>query len=80
MLRHSLRIAKPNPIGYHLWRGKNQMLIFGHTGITLGAAVLLKSILARSYSLQPRVNKVTKCLQSTSKTHPAQRDPSSGRI
>ena len=35
------------------------MLIFGHTGITLGAGVLLKSTLTRSYPLQPRVNKIT---------------------
>lgn len=35
------------------------MLIFGHAGVTLGAGVLLKGTLTRSYSLQPRVNKVT---------------------
>lgn len=35
------------------------MLIFGHAGVTLGAGVLLKGTLSRSYSLQPRVNKVT---------------------
>lgn len=35
------------------------MLVFGHAGVTLGAGVLLKGTLSRSYSLQPRVNKVT---------------------
>jgi len=35
------------------------MLIFGHAGVTLGAGVLLKGTLSRSYSLQPRVNKIT---------------------
>ena len=55
------------------------MLIFGHTGITLGAAVLLKSVFTRSYLLQPRVNKVLEHLDSTSKTHSAQNDPRSGR-
>ncbi len=55
------------------------MLIFGHTGITLGAAVLLKNTLAIGYSLQPRVNKVVRHLESTSKMRSAQDDPSSGR-
>lgn len=32
------------------------MLIFGHTGITLGAAVLLNGALAKSHSLPTRVN------------------------
>lgn len=41
-------------------------LIFGHTGITFGAVVLLKSTLTRSYFLQPRVNKVVECLEFTS--------------
>ncbi len=55
------------------------MLIFGHTGITLGAAVLLRSTLARSYSLQPTANKVTEWLESTSKMYSPQNDPSSSR-
>jgi len=55
------------------------MLIFGHIGITLGAAVLLKSALSRSYSLQPRVNKLTGCLESTSRMHSAQSAPLGGR-
>ena len=55
------------------------MLVSGHTGITLGAAVLLKSTLARSYSLQPKVNKVMERLESTPKIHSVQNEPSSGR-
>jgi len=55
------------------------MLIFGHTGITLGAAWLLKSTLARSHSLQPRVNKAMECIESTSKMHSVQDDPSGSR-
>ena len=55
------------------------MLLFGHTGIALGAVVLFKSALARSHSLQPRVNKVVECLESTSKMRSAQDTPSSGR-
>ena len=55
------------------------MLIFGHTGITLGVAVLLKSTLARSYSLQPKVNKVTEHLESTPNMHSAQNEPPGGR-
>lgn len=55
------------------------MLIFGHTGITLGAAVLLKSTLARNYPIQPRFNKVMECPESTSKMHSAQSDPARGR-
>lgn len=55
------------------------MLLFGHTGITLGAAVLLTNTLARSYPVQPRVNKVMECPESTSKMHSAQSDPSPGR-
>ena len=55
------------------------MLVFGHAGITLGAAVLLKSTLGRTHSLRPRVNKVTECLESTPKMHSAQNEPSSGR-
>ena len=35
------------------------MLIFGHAGVTLGAGVILKGVITRNYSLQPRVNKVT---------------------
>jgi len=55
------------------------MLIFGHIGITLGAAVLLKSTLTRSYSLQPRGNNVLECLESIPRRHSAQNDPSGGR-
>jgi len=55
------------------------MLIFGHIGITLGAAVLLKSTLTRSYSLQPRGNNVLECLESIPRRHSAQNDSSSGR-
>ena len=55
------------------------MLILGHTGITLGVVVLLKSTLARSYSLQPRVNKVPECLEPTRKMHSVQNELSSGR-
>jgi len=55
------------------------MLILGHTVITLRAAGLLKSTLARSHSLQPRVNKVMECLESTSKMHSVQNDLSGSR-
>lgn len=54
------------------------MLIFGHTGITLGAALLLNGILTRSYSLSTSENEVKEHLAS-SQMLPAQNSPSGGR-
>ena len=55
------------------------MLVFGHTGITLGAAVLLKGILARSYSLRTRESEVREHSTSSPQMLPAQNYPSGGR-
>jgi len=54
------------------------MLIFGHAGLTLGAAILLKSTLAKCHSLPPRANTGMERLESTSGMHSTQNYPSSG--
>lgn len=56
------------------------MLIFGHTGITLGAAVLLNGILIKSYGLRTWENKVRERFQPSFEIHSAQEHPSSSRL
>ncbi len=48
------------------------MLILGHAGITLGAAVLLNGAFSRSHSLPTRETKVKEHLQTSSELLPAQ--------
>jgi membrane-bound metal-dependent hydrolase YbcI (DUF457 family) len=48
------------------------MLILGHTGITLGAAVMLNSALSKSYPLTTKQNKAKEYLQTSSELVPAQ--------
>jgi len=55
------------------------MLIFGHAGLTLGAAILLKSTLAKCHSLPPRANTGMERLESTSGMHSTQNYSSNGR-
>jgi len=55
------------------------MLILGHAGLTLGAAVLLKSTLAKRHSLPPRANTGMERLESTSGMHSTQNYSSNGR-
>jgi len=54
------------------------MLIFGHTGITLGAAVLLNGVLSKSYSLQTEGNERRHC-QTSSKMLPDENCSPRGR-
>ena len=53
------------------------MLIFGHPGITLGAAVLLNSALTRSYSRRLRKNETGQHPQPSAEAPPAQNYSSS---
>lgn len=55
------------------------MLIFGHTGITLGVAVLLNGVVARGYSIRTRENELKEHLASSRQVLPAQKYPSGGR-
>lgn len=55
------------------------MLIFGHAGITLGAAVLLNGAFSRSHSLPTRETKVKEHLQTSSKLVPARNCASGSR-
>lgn len=73
-----ITIVKPSILGYdEQERFKNQMLIFGHTGITLGAAVLLDGILTKRYSLSSEEKKLRECDEHSAGTVPTQ-DCSSG--
>ncbi len=56
------------------------MLIFGHAGITLGAAVMLNGALSKGYSLTTRGDKVRDGLQPSPKMLPAQNRSSSGKV
>ena len=56
------------------------MLVFGHAGITLGAAVLLNGILIKRYSLRARENKMRQSFQPSSEIHSAQDYPSGSRL
>jgi len=56
------------------------MLLFGHTGITLGAAVLLNGILIKRYGLRTRKNKMTESFQSSSEIHCAQEHPPGSKL
>ncbi|MCL0057975.1 metal-dependent hydrolase [Dehalococcoidales bacterium] len=63
-----------------LWeRSKNEMLIFGHAGITLGAAILLNGAFSRSHSLPTRENKVEERLRTSSEVVPVQNCASDSR-
>ena len=53
------------------------MLLFGHTGITLGVAVLLNGVLIQS---RTRKNKMTESFQSSSETHYAQEHPPGSKL
>jgi len=56
------------------------MLILGHAGITLGAAVLLNGAFSRSHSLPTRETKVKEHLQASCELVPAQNRTSGSRI
>jgi len=64
---------------YHLERGGNSILILGHAGITLGAAVLLNGAFSRSHSLPTRETKVKEYFQTSSELVPAQNCTSGSR-
>ncbi len=55
------------------------MLIVGHMGITLGAAVLLSGVVARGYSIKTRQNGVKKYRASSRRMSPAKNYPAAGR-
>ena len=55
------------------------MLILGHAGITLGAAVLLNGAFSRSHSLPTKENKVKECLRPSSEVVPVQNCTSDSR-
>jgi len=56
------------------------MLLSGHIGITLDAAVLLNGILIKSYGLRSRDYKIKEHFQLSSQIHSAQDHPSSSRL
>ena len=56
------------------------MLLFGHTGITLGAAVLLNGILIKRCRLCTRKIKMTESFQASSEIHCAQEHPHGSKL
>ena len=60
-------------------KAKNEMLIFGHVGITLGAAVTLNGTLSKSYPLTTKENKIKEPPQASSELVPAQNRTSDSR-
>ena len=64
---------------YHLEEGETLMLIFGHVGITLGAAVMLNGTLFKSHRLTSEENKVREHPRSSSELVPDQNCSSGSR-
>jgi len=60
-------------------RGRKQMLLLAHPGITLGAAIICKAILTRSLPLQPNTNVPMKYSEPNQKAPPFKKAPASGR-